>query len=361
MSITRRDLFGGLGAVTVAGVAASTVRAQEVSGATPPAKVIDIHTHMYSEGWAELLRNADDPNVQLRPGAQGDSMFYRWTGIGGLAPAMFDWAARIAAMDEAGVDIAVISLSAPNVYWGGRELSALAARQINNDFANAEARFDGRIRWMASLPWDYQDEALEELRHARALGAVGVCTLTNILGRPLTDERYAPVWREIEAMELPVFVHPTLPFEDGSGIGSGALANAIGFTSETSLCFARMVLDGFLDRYPKLNLIASHGGGALPFLAQRIDRCWDRIGGGGPELKQPPSEYLRRLYFDSIVYDQLSFDYLIKFAGPGRVLYGSDYPFSLGDMPGILARVDQLSPERRNAIRSGNALQIFDL
>src|SRR5581483_853851 len=180
---------------------------------------------------------------------------------------------------------------------------------------------------------------------------------------PLTDERYRPVWTEIEAMGLPVFIHPTLPKADyGLLVGGGALANAVGFTTETSLCFSRMIFEGFLDRFPRLKLIACHGGGALPYLAARLDRVWEQMTSATKRSKETPSHYIKhRLYYDTIVYDQETLAHLVSYVDKDRVMYGSDYPFSLGDMPGILARVDKLSARERDAVRSGNALALFGL
>ncbi len=196
---------------------------------------------------------------------------------------------------------------------------------------------------------------------AKDNGAIGICTLTNILGTPLTAPEYRPVWREIEAMELPVFIHPTTPYVDGMGIGEFGLGNTIGFTTETSLCFSRMILDGFLDEMPNLKLIACHGGGALPYLISRFDRMWGIQNPQSRSNERPPSEYLRQLYFDSIVYDATTLEYLVETVGVDRVLYGSDYPFRLGDMTGVLERVDALPPAQRDAVRSGNAMRLFDL
>ena len=175
------------------------------------------------------------------------------------------------------------------------------------------------------------------------------------------DALQAPeIWREIEAMQLPVFIHPTLPYVDGLGLKDYGLGNTIGFTTETSLCFARMILDGFLDEFPKLDMIACHGGGALPYLIARFDRMWE-VGRSPRKIETPPSTYLRRLHYDSIVYDRSSLDFLVQTVGADRVLYGSDYPFTIGDMPGILKRVDALESDARDALRSGNAMKLFDL
>jgi aminocarboxymuconate-semialdehyde decarboxylase len=360
MTIDRRELLLGAGAAGMM-AAVGAAKAQGAERTPSKTKVFDVHTHMFSRGWMDAVRAAKDPNFQLGEGANDGALIYRGNSIGRIVPAMIDFDIRIKAMDEAKVDVALISLTAPNVYWGTRAQSAAAARTINDDFAAAQKKYDGRIRWFASLPFDNADDAIEEARRAKKNGAIGICTLTNILGKPLTAPQYRPIWREIEALRMPVFIHPTSPYSDGMGLGQYGLFNSIGFTSETSLCLARMIFDGFFDEFPKLDLIACHGGGAFPYLVSRFDIMWERTGGAGSKIKQPPSSYMRRIYFDSIVYDQKTLEFLVAQVGADRVLYGSDYPFMIGDMPGVLSRVDALPPEQRDAIRGGNAMRLFDL
>jgi aminocarboxymuconate-semialdehyde decarboxylase len=355
MTIDRRALLTGAGAL---GVAALAGRAEaQPARAAVRAKVIDVHTHMYSQGWVKAVGDAADPNFRI---GENNALIYRGGGIGRMTPPMLDWDLRIKDMDDAKVDVGLISLTAPNVYWGTRAQSAAAARSINDDFATAQKKYDGRIRWFASLPFQHADDALAELRRAKANGAIGVCTLTNILGTPLTAPEYRQIFRECAAMQMPVFVHPTTPFTDGMGLADFGLGNTIGFTSDTSLCFAKLILDGVLDELPSLQLIACHGGGAFPYLAARFDIMWERTT-SARKNKAPPSTYLSRLWYDSIVYDQPTLDFLVERVGVDRVLYGSDYPFSIGDMKGVLARVDALPGEQRDAVRSGNAERLFDL
>jgi len=361
----RRALLGGaLAASTAITGALETSVAKPASN--PTSHVIDVHTHMYTRGWQEAVHKANDPHIKLMPGPNGtDSMFYLWSNVGALPNEMFDWDLRIRKMDDAGVDLALVSLSSPNVFLAEREHSIRAARAANDDFAAAAARHPTRLKWMASLPWDFASDAIAELRRAKDDGAVAICMLTNIVGAPLTEARYQPVWAEVESLGLPVFIHPTLPKADYGLIypgGGGALANAIGFTTETTLCFGRMIFEGFFDRYPQLELIACHGGGTLPYLAARFDRVWEQMSGASKPSKEPPSHYIKhRLYYDSILYDEETLAHLVSYVDKDRVMYGSDYPFSLGDMPGILGRVNQLSPQDRDAIRSGNAVRLFGL
>jgi aminocarboxymuconate-semialdehyde decarboxylase len=121
-----------------------------------------------------------------------------------------------------------------------------------------------------------------------------------------------------------------------------------------------LILEGVLDELPNLQVIACHGGGAFPYLAARFDVMWERTV-SARKNQAPPSSYLQRIWYDSIVYDQQTLEFLVERVGTDRVLYGSDYPFSIGDMKGVLARVDALPGEQRDAIRSGNAARLFDL
>jgi aminocarboxymuconate-semialdehyde decarboxylase len=351
MTMNRRELLAGAGAL------AAVVAARSEAQTAPRAKVVDVHTHMYSHGWVKAVEEAADPTFRI---GDNGALIYRGGSIGRMTPPMLDWDLRIKDMDAAKVDVALISLTAPNVYWGTRAQSVAAARSINDDFAAAQHKYDGRIRWFASLPLQHEAEALAELRRAKDNGAIGVCTLTNILGSPLTAPQYRAVWRECAAMRLPVFVHPTTPYTDGMGLADFGLGNTIGFTSDTSLCFAKLILEGVLDELPDLELIACHGGGAFPYLAARFDIMWERTV-SARKNQAPPSTYLKRLWYDSIVYDQPTLDFLVERVGADRVLYGSDYPFSIGDMKGILARVDTLPAQTRHAIRGGNAEKLFDL
>lgn len=355
MSIDRRQWIATAGAAALAG----SVFTQRATAATARVPVIDVHTHMYTRRWLDSLKASGDPDTVVVPGTP-ESIAYRGTHYAILASNMFDWAERIEKMDAAGVDIALISLTAPNVYWGTTRQSIAAARIANDEYAEAQARWPTRIRWFASLPWDDAEAAIEELQRAMAAGAVGVCMLTNIKGQALIDAKFAPVWAEIDRIDAPVFIHPTTPFVDGFGLGEYGLANTIGFTTDTTTCFAKFLLSGFFDRYARVRPIASHGGGSLPFLMGRLDRMWE-ISTARRDIAQPPSRHLRRILFDSIVYDQRTMEYLVATVGADRVMYGSDYPFRLGDMAGVLGRVNALPPAERDAVRGLNAMREFKL
>ncbi len=331
--------------------------------------VIDVHTHMMGERWFELLKEHGGPRYATKDvGALKDVI--HMDGAPFMTPnkEMFDYELRVKNMTKSKVDLAIVSLTCPNVYWGDCETSLQAARLMNDDMAGAQRAFPDRIRHFASLPWQYPEQAVAELERAVKQGAVGVMVLANIAGCSLTDPRFADVWQAIDDRALPVLVHPTAP----QGVSEMDMAQhnlvpPVGFTFDTTLAISRCIYDGFMDRYTKLKLIASHGGGALPYLVGRLDRCFDNIPTCNAKVeptcgsKERPSSYLRRVYADAVVYRQDALEMCINVFGPDNVLYGSDYPHNIGDMAGCLSRVDALPEQTRHLVRSKNAERIFNL
>ncbi len=325
--------------------------------------VIDVHTHMLSDDWVKTMQAHGAPQFSIKAVRGGqEAVHLDGAPFMTLMPGMFDYDLRIKQMDEAQVDIAVVTLTCPNIFWGGREVSLNAARSINDSMAAAQRLYPDRIRWMASLPWQDPDDALLELRRAKGMGAVGVMTLANIAGEHLTSPQFAPIWTAIEEADLPVLVHPTVPpGADAMDMNAYNLVANIGFMFDTTLAFTRMIYDDFFDRYPNLKLIAPHAGGTLPFLAGRLDKCHAMMPPCRVNISDPPSSYLRRIYYDTVTYSPEALAACIAVVGADRVMYGADYPHNIGDMQGCLARVDALPHDQKEAVRGNNAMRLFKL
>lgn len=326
--------------------------------------VVDVHTHMLTPGYLELLETHGGPKYRMGENAAGERVIRMGeTPFFTLTPKMWDYDARIRDMDRAGVDVAIVSLTCPNAYFGGARTSLAAARVVNDSMAEQQLIRPDRIRWLASLPWQHEPLAIGELERALGEGACGVMVIANIDGISLTDPRFAPIWRAIDERALPVLLHPGPP--QGArdmGLDQHGLVPPVGFTFDTTLAVARMILDGFLDRYPRLKLIAAHGGGTLPYIAARLDRCHEKLPAASAVVDTPPTEYLRRIWYDAVVYSPSALALCVETAGSDeRVLYGSDYPHNIGDMEGCLARVDGLAPASARRIRGGNAVRLFNL
>ena len=228
--------------------------------------------------------------------------------------------------------------------------------------AAAQKRWPDRIRWFTSLPWEYPARAVEELERSCDAGAVGVMVLANIAGRSLTEPLFAPVWQAIDRRALPVLVHPTdLPGIEQMDMRKYDLSWSVGFIADTTLAFTRIIFDGFLDLYPNLKLIASHGGGALPYLVGRFDKGDEVEIPSRRRIKARPSEYLKRIWYDCITYHPAALRFLIDIVGADRVLFGTDYPHQVHDMKGSMANTAALPGEVCAAIREGNARAVFRL
>jgi aminocarboxymuconate-semialdehyde decarboxylase len=159
-----------------------------------------------------------------------------------------------------------------------------------------------------------------------------------------------------------VFVHPTIP-PGGKDmrLDQFSLATPVGFMVDTTLAFTRLILSGFLDRYPNVKLIAPHGGGTLPYLCGRLDRCYETIPACRAAIKAPPSEYLRRIFYDTVVYEPRALEMCVAVGGADNVLYGTDFPHNVGDMKGILALVRGLPGETATKVAGENAKRIFGI
>ena len=325
---------------------------------------IDVHTHMISDGWMQMFKKHKDKNMGIGRWDSGiEYMLVDGVPELNFVPELIDYKLRIKGMDKGRVDLAIVSLTSPNVYFGTSDVSAEVARLINDDMAAAQRAYPDRIRFFCSLPWQYPDLALAELDRAVKLGAVGVMVLAHIRERQLIDPHFAPIWAEIDRRTLPVLVHPTTPYgATESGIQNVRyLLASLGFTYDTTLAICQLVMTGFLEKYPNLKIIASHGGGYIPYVASRIDMFY-RLSLSKPTWKMPalPSDELARIYYDAVVYSEEALDMCISLAGPEHVLFGSDYPCP-ADFERLHALTDSLPIDQRRAVKGGNAKRIFKL
>lgn len=327
------------------------------------ATVIDIHTHAFGQPYLDLLIEHGAPDYGTRQMHDGkEYLVEKGVPAVALQSEAFDYAAKIRQMDRWGIDLAIVSLSSPGVFWGGENISNEAAVLVNDSQASAQTAYPDRFRWLASLPWEYPDLAVAELDRAVTQGAVGVMVMATIGGRHLIDPLFEPVWQAIDRHALPVLIHPTAPFgaREAEFSRERILMPGVGFMFDTTLCIARMILDGFLDRHARIKIVAAHGGGFLPYVAGRIDMLFDRETLVEKKLDRPPSSYLGDIWYDSVVYNPGALDLCIETSGPGNVMFGTDLPMS-ADVETLYAVVDQLPADQVKAIKAGTAQKLFGL
>jgi aminocarboxymuconate-semialdehyde decarboxylase len=203
---------------------------------------------------------------------------------------------------------------------------------------------------------------VEELERSCARGAVGVMVLANVAGKSLTDPMFAPIWKAIDQRKLPVLVHPTdPPGVDFMDMSKFDLSWSVGFMFDTTLAITRMIFEGFFDQYPDLKVIASHGGGTLPYLVGRFEKGDEVELPSRRQMKRKPTDYLRHIYYDSITYNLGALQYLVSVVGAEHVMLGTDWPHWVHDTKGAFANTAALPEAQCRAIRSANAERIFAL
>jgi aminocarboxymuconate-semialdehyde decarboxylase len=328
--------------------------------------LIDVHNHILSKAWVDLLAEYGGHRYQIQKDPEGRTIVLRkGARFLGLTEAMFDPEMRLRAMDEVGVSVEILSYTCPNCYWAEARAASLVARTMNDHLAQVCARWPDRFRGLGSVPLQDVDLALKELERAvDQLGMVGLIVLANVNETPLDDARFEPFWAALNARRLPVLLHPTVPpGVEAMGMDRYGLVPSIGFMIDTTLAVARLVLAGVFERYPDVPLIVGHAGATLPFIAGRLDQCHRFIPETRARIARRPSEYLQRLYYDTVCYDEQALRLACELAGPDHLLYGSDYPHTIGDMAGCAARIEALAigEAEMELIRAGNARRLFGL
>jgi aminocarboxymuconate-semialdehyde decarboxylase len=363
--VSRRQLLKtGLATAAVAaagGSGAALTQSQAPRALSSDSPVIDIHAHYFPETYLDLV--ADDGKRFNAEYHMTDKGFFIKTpaGSNGPLPARFiDLKARIADMDRQGVGVQAISLTAPMLYWGDAELSTKLAKAWNDAATAAHQAFPTRLVSFLTLPMLYPDRALDELNRASRLpGMRGVYMGTNIGSHDLDDPLFEPILARIEALDLPIFLHPV--DIGGDRLKPFFLSNLIGNPVDTAIAACHLIFGGVLDRHPKLQISLPHAGGVLPILIGRIDQGW-RVR---PELKNlphAPNTYLSRFTYDTITHSKAIMEFVIKEVGSERIMLGSDYCFTMGyDQPvQFLEQVDLASTQRK-MILGGNAARLLKL
>ncbi|WP_329298053.1 amidohydrolase [Streptomyces sp. NBC_00659] len=277
-------------------------------------------------------------------------------------PQLTDPAARLAAMDAQGVDVQLVSPSPSHYhYWTDEETAEKLYRLANEATARHCSAAPHRLRGLGLVPLQHPDHTVGALDHALEQGLAGVEISSHAPGLELSDPAYEPFWSRAEETGAVIFLHPFGCTLD-ERLDQWYLSNTVGQPTENAVALSHLIFSGVLDRHPGLKVIAAHGGGYLPTHIGRSDHAWSARTDAAAGCAHPPSSYLKRLYFDSLVHDPSVLRELIRVAGPDRVLLGSDFPFDMGtkDPVGAL-RAARVSEADFEAIRGGTASALLNL
>lgn len=358
-------------AMASAGASKRTPSPESLSGKAikrvSPAKVVDVHCHYLSPvvgaKYAHLHPAKHDATAVY---ATELSRQVNTKQIQERGPKFNQVEVRLKDMDKMGVDVQVIS-PAPIQYFYFTEpvLGAQISRDINESIAMVVDQRPDRFVGMGTIPLQDVELAIQELEHAvNVLGLRGVQICTNVNGKNLTDPalKLEKFFAKAESMGIVLFLHP-MGFSQGERFVEHYFNNVMGNPLETSLALGHLIFDGVLARYPKLKILASHGGGYIASYWARMDHAWKARADARTVIQKKPSSYLEKIYFDTITHDAQILGNLVDRYGAQRILLGTDYPFDMGeDNPvKLIDSVGHLSAEDRKLIKGGSAMKLFKI
>jgi aminocarboxymuconate-semialdehyde decarboxylase len=324
---------------------------------TKKARVIDFHAHINVGPARERMKAARAASAKpAKPSSSGLSDTAK-------APILSQIDARLAGMDQMGVDMALLTPSPPpGFYKADEETGGDVARITNDEVAKIARDHSARILSTGNVALQHVAASVAELERGMALGLKGMRIGTNIGGIELGDRRFDPFWARAEQLGALIFLHPQ-GFTEPTRLEAYYLDNAVGNPLETTLALAQMIFGGVFERYPGLKLIAAHGGGYFPFYVGRFEQAWRTRPECRVNLSRTPGEVLKQIWFDTVLFraDQVAF--LINLVGRDRVVMGTDSPYDMGENNPIdlIGKTPGLDAAGQAAILGGNAEKLLGL
>jgi len=327
---------------------------------------VDCHCHILPRDWPDLAERYGDPRWPRIEHLDSCSARILVEGevFRTVTSQCYDVERRLGDMDAGGVERQVLS-TVPVMfgYWAEPAKGAELCRYLNDHLADVVRAHPDRFSALGTVPLADPDLAIAELeRCVGELGLVGVEIGTNVAGADLDDPRFLPFFQRAAELGATVFVHPWQVIGGQRLRADYYTLYTVAMPSETAFAIAALILGGVFERVPALKLLFAHGGGSVPFILPRIERGWEIWEPARAQAPLRPSEYLARCHFDSIAWDAASLELLVRRVGAERVVFGTDYPFLMGeDVPGALVAEAQLSDQQRGRILRGNALALLGL
>jgi aminocarboxymuconate-semialdehyde decarboxylase len=327
---------------------------------------VDVHCHILTAEVERLVSGC--PEKQAEQATQlrmygPESIEHNRTLFASLMPQLTDTNDRLRRMDEMGVDVQLISPS-PNqyYYWADVDLAKQIVAVQNEHVASVCAAQPERLRGLGNVALQYPELSVEQLTNCvKKFGLHGVEISSACNGLELSDSQFERFWSKAEELGCLVFIHP-LGTSLGDRVSRHYLGNIIGQPLETTIALSHLIFGGTLDRFPGLKICAAHGGGYLPSYIGRSNHGYS-VRPEAAKVKHAPSEYLKRIYFDSLVYTPEGLRHLIEQVGVTQVMIGTDYPFDMGsyDPQSLIAGVPGLSQQQREQILGENAARLLGI
>lgn len=324
--------------------------------------VVDVHNHFYPPEYLDALRSGGSV-VRVTTDKEGNPLLHYPGDYNVAVRGHRDIAYRSDVLERDGVATQVLTLTTPGTHVESPTRAWELARLVNDSFARIIDERAPRFAALATLPLNDPRASVAELRRAvEELGLPGAMLFSNVNGVAVSDERFWPLYEAADALGAVLHIHPTSP------VGVEAMTDywlmpLVGFPFDTTLAAAKLVFSGWAERFPRIRWVLSHLGGAIPYLAERLDRGHRAFRECRAHISRPPSEYLKRWYYDTVNFDTRALGLAIDFAGADHVLAGSDYPHLIGSIRGMLESIGALglSDADQRAILGENARVLYGL
>lgn len=323
--------------------------------------IIDFHNHYYPPEYLDAIK-AGGLRVRMDYDAHGNPRLHYPGDYNILVPGHRDLDFRERVLDEHGVSRQILTFTTPGVHYEEPGRAVHLARIVNDAFAS-EVNRRKRFSALATLPLNDPGASVQELERAvRDLGLPGAMVFSNVNGTGLDAPAYMKLWEKADSLGAVIYIHPAHP------VGVEAmeeywLTALVGFLMDTTLAAGKLVFSGIVERFPRITWVLTHMGGAVPYLAERMDRGFEAFAECRANIREKPSSYLKRFYYDTVNFDAAAQRLAIEFAGIDHIVAGSDYPHQIGSIPKMLSSLRSLpinEPDRAK-ILGGNAARIIGL
>ena len=325
-------------------------------------RIIDFHNHYYPPEYVDALKSSQSV-IRVTYDNDGNPCVHYPGDYNILVPGHRDIDHRQRVLDEHGVTTQLLTFTTPGVHVEPAQISVAWARTVNDAFARVVRERPGRFAALATLPLNDPGASVAELERAMStLGLPGAMVFSNVNHVALADARFEPLWRKANELGAVIYIHPTDP------LGVGAMLDywlmpLVGFLFDTTLAASTLVFSGVVARYQRIRWVLTHMGGAIPYLAERLDRGYRAFAECRQHIDRPPSEYLRHFYFDTVNFNPAALRLALDFAGEDRIVAGSDYPHQIGSIPLMLETVNGYDAPAavKEKIFSRNAAELLRL
>jgi len=324
--------------------------------------IIDFHNHYYPPKYLDALERGPS-TVRITRDASNNPVLHYPGDYNVAVPGHRDIDYREQVLRESGVDTQVITLTTPGTHVEEPVVAVRLAQLVNDAFAKVVSDKKGRFATLATLPLNDPAASVTELRRCmEQLHFRGAMLFSNVNGTALYDARFTRLHEVANELEAVLYIHPTNPISV-EAMTDFWLMPLVGFLFDTTLTAAGLVFSGVVEKFPDIRWVLGHLGGAIPYLAERLDRGFSAFKECRQHIVQPPSSYLKKFYYDTVNFDPHAIELAINFAGSDHILAGSDYPHQIGSIEKMLKSIRDLrvTEEVKARILGGNAAHLLGL